>query len=63
MRLRPFSLTADLVSPASSDYARTGPCKKIDIPKFFTIGQIAKLLEVSTRTVRARRGDRSVSAE
>ena len=52
MRLHPFSLTSDLVSPASGDRARTGRRKSPDVPKFFTIGQIAKLLEVSTRTVR-----------
>jgi excisionase family DNA binding protein len=52
MRLHPFTLTADLVSPASGDGARTRARKTTDVPKFFTIGQIAELLEVSTRTVR-----------
>ena len=52
MRLHPFSLTADLVSPASGDGARAGGRKSPDVPKFFTIGQVAELLEVSTRTVR-----------
>jgi len=52
MPLHPFSLNADLVSPASGDCARIGARKTTDLPKFFTIGQIAELLEVSTRTVR-----------
>ena len=52
MRLRPLSLTADLVAPASGDRARTSARKTTDIPEFFTIGQTAELLEVSTRTVR-----------
>jgi hypothetical protein len=54
MRLHPFSLTADLVSPASGDSARTGGRKSPDVPKFFTIGQLAELLEVSTRQTRPR---------
>jgi excisionase family DNA binding protein len=52
MRLRPSSSAADLVSPASGDRARMGARKTADIPRFFTIGQVAELLEVSTRTVR-----------
>jgi excisionase family DNA binding protein len=52
MRLRPLSLTADSVAPAFGDRARTSARKTTDIPKFFTIGQVAELLEVSTRTVR-----------
>jgi excisionase family DNA binding protein len=52
MPLRPSPLTADLISAASGDCARTGARKATDLPKFFTIEQIAELLEVSTRTVR-----------
>jgi excisionase family DNA binding protein len=52
MRLRPLSLTADSVAPASGDRARTSARKTTDIPKFFTIVQVAELLAVSTRTVR-----------
>jgi excisionase family DNA binding protein len=52
MRLRPLSLTADSVAPASGDRARTSARKTTDIPKFLTIVQVAELLAVSTRTVR-----------
>jgi excisionase family DNA binding protein len=47
-----FSLTPKLASPGSGDRVRAGARKTTAIPKFFTIGQVADLLEVSTRTVR-----------
>jgi hypothetical protein len=52
MQLRPLSLPADSVAPASGDRARTSARKTTDIPKFLTIVQVAELLAVSTRTVR-----------
>ena len=52
MPSHPVSLTSDLVSPASGDRARPRARKTTAIPKFFTIGQVAEFLEVSTRTVR-----------
>ena len=52
MPLHPFSLTSDLVSPASGECARSGARKRTDIPKFYTIEQIAECVAASTRTVR-----------
>jgi excisionase family DNA binding protein len=53
MRKGSFSSTADSVSPSSSDRPLNN-WGKAPIPKFFTIQQVAELLEVSTRTVRRR---------
>jgi excisionase family DNA binding protein len=52
MPSHPTSLNEDLISPASGDRARAHGRKTTAIPKFFTIGQVAELLEVSTRTVK-----------
>jgi excisionase family DNA binding protein len=52
MRLRPLSLTADSVAPASGDRARTSARKTTHIPKFLTIGQVAEALDVCPRTIR-----------
>jgi hypothetical protein len=48
---RPLPFTAELVSPAQA-IAFVRARKTTAIPKFFTIAQVAELLEVSTRTVR-----------
>lgn len=52
MRTRPFPATADPVSLSPGDRARTHRRTTGDIPKFFTITQVAELLDVCTRTVR-----------
>lgn len=52
MRTRPFPVTADPLSLSPSDRAPTRRRTTGDIPKFFTITQVAELAEVSTRTVR-----------
>ena len=45
MRLHPFSLTADSGSPAAGDCTRKGARKTTDVPRFFTIGQVAESRE------------------
>jgi hypothetical protein len=45
MRLHPFSLTGDSGSPAAGDCARQGARKTTDVPRFFTIGQVAESRE------------------
>jgi excisionase family DNA binding protein len=52
MPLNPFSLTSDLVSPASGECAGSGARKRTDIPKFYTIAQIAECTKSHERTVR-----------
>jgi excisionase family DNA binding protein len=51
MPSRPLPFTAELVSPAQA-IAFVRARETTAIPKFFTIAQVAELLEVSTRTVR-----------
>jgi excisionase family DNA binding protein len=62
MRLNPFSLTAESVSPASADCNRTRAGSTTDIPKFYTMEQIAEALGVSVRTVRRWIGSRALRA-
>jgi excisionase family DNA binding protein len=52
MRTRPFSKAKDPVSGSSSERAPTARRATGAIPKFFSIAQVAELLEVSTKTVR-----------
>jgi excisionase family DNA binding protein len=52
MRIRPFPVTADPASLSTSDRVRGRRRTTGDIPKFFTIVQVAELLDVCTRTVR-----------
>jgi excisionase family DNA binding protein len=52
MRTRPFSATKGQVSLPSGDDARTRTRPTGDIPRFFTIAQVAELMGVSTRSVR-----------
>ena len=51
MQRRSFS-TGGLVSPASGQCARNGASYTKNVPKFFTIEQVAERLDVSPRTVR-----------
>ena len=52
MRTRPFPATEDLGALSPSDRVRTRRRTTGDIPKFFTVLQVAELAGVSTRTVR-----------
>jgi excisionase family DNA binding protein len=52
MRTRPLSEAKDLISHSSTERAPTGQRATGAITKFYTILQVAKLAEVSTRTVR-----------